>query len=247
MFIIKKDRIDHRDMIYSFKKDVPLKQYVDLRPYASAIEDQLHLGSCVGQAVVGAYELMIRKLYIDQFIDLSRLFVYYNARALDNSVDEDVGSYTRDGVKALHKWGVCSENIWPYLIDRFAESPSIAAYEDALTRTISNYYRLITVDDMLQALNQEYPVVTSMNVYNTFYDLSIPGESLLKMPTEFDDIVGGHAVVFVGYDLNNKTFIVRNSFGESWGLNGYFFVPFEYVKNDFMDSWIFDINIKSIS
>lgn len=242
MFTVRKDRIDYRDMIYSFKKDIPLKQYVDLRPYASAVEDQLHLGSCVGQAVVGAYELMTRKLYIDQFTDLSRLFVYYNARALDNSIEEDVGSYTRDGIKALHKWGVCEEIIWPYLINKFADAPSIAAYEDALKRVVKNYYRLIRTDDILQALNSEYPVVTSMNVYNTFYDLSLPREILLKMPTTSDDIIGGHAVVLVGYNLDNKTFMARNSFGESWGEDGYFYVPFEYVEKDFMDSWIFDIN-----
>lgn len=242
MFTVRKDRIDHRDMVYSFKEDVPLKSYVDLRPYASAIEDQLHLGSCVGQAVVGAYELMTRKLCIDDFTDLSRLFVYYNARALDNSIEEDVGSYTRDGIKAINKWGVCDERIWPYIIDKFADAPSIAAYEDAEKRIISQYYRLVTLDDILHALSAGYPVVTSMNVYNSFYDLENPGEILLKMPKETDNIIGGHAVVFVGYNLANNTFIARNSFGESWGLAGNFFVPFEYVKQDFMDSWIFDID-----
>ena len=233
--------MDRRDMIHSFDKTRKIADYVDLRPYASAVEDQLHLGSCVGQAVVGAYELMLNKFCRSNFTDLSRLFVYYNARALDNAVDEDVGAYTRDGVKSLNKWGVCSENIWPYLISQFSTAPSIAAYEDAIQRTVTSYYRLSKVEDMLHALDIGYPIITSMNVYNTFYQLEFPGESLLKLPRDSDDLIGGHAVVFVGYNLKNKTFIVRNSFGTSWGDNGYFYVPFEYAEKDFMDSWIIDI------
>ena len=239
MFTVRKDRADRRDVVRSFSKDT-VRTKVDLRPWATPIETQLHLGSCVGQAVVGAYELMMNKK-CNGYVDLSRLFVYYNARVLDNAVDEDVGSYVRDGVKSISKWGVCMENIWPYVIDKFATAPSIDAYDEAKQRIITRYYRLLTIQDMVQAMDNEYPVVTSMNVYNSFYDLAEPGEILLKMPMKSDDVIGGHAVVFVGYDADNRTFIARNSFGLDWGDNGYFYVPFDYAKVDFMDSWIFDI------
>ena len=86
LFGVKADKIDWRDRPYNFARDANPRDVVDLRPWASPVEDQLHLGSCVGQAVVGAYELMINKQFPSQFIDLSRLFVYYNARALDNMI-----------------------------------------------------------------------------------------------------------------------------------------------------------------
>ena len=156
---------------------------------------------------------------------------------------EDVGSYTRDGIKAIHKWGICSERIWPYLIDKFALPPSLDAYLDATKRIVNTYYRLITLDDMLRALDIGYPIVTSMNVYNTFYELEIPGKTTLKMPANADNIIGGHAVVLVGYNLANRVFITRNSFGELWGDKGYFYTPFDYVEKDFMDNWIFDIDV----
>ena len=103
-FNVRRDRFDHRDLRCTFTQTA-LKPVVDLRPYASPIEDQRHLGSCTGQATVGAYELMLNKLYPDKFVDLSRLFVYFNARLLDGDTNEDGGAFVRDAVKAVHKFG----------------------------------------------------------------------------------------------------------------------------------------------
>ena len=123
-FRVKADPIDWRDRYYNFARIESPRERVDLRSWASPVEDQLHLGSCVGQAVVGAYELLLNKADKTKFTDLSRLFVYYNARLLDNIPEEDVGAYTRDGIKAVNNYGVCSEQVWPYLIEKFANAPS---------------------------------------------------------------------------------------------------------------------------
>lgn len=240
-FKVKADRWDWRDRHYTFARVKSPRDQVDLRQWASPIEDQLHLGSCVGQAVVGAYELLLNKLSRAKFTDLSRLFVYYNARLLDNSVDEDVGAYVRDGIKAVNKYGVCSEATWPYLIERFANAPSVESYEEGRTRTIEKYYRVDSTADMIDALNADIPIVTSMNVYDSFYELENPGVYTLPMPTADENLIGGHAVTFVGYDLSKKLFLARNSFGVDWSMDGYFWVPFAYAERDFMDSWVFDI------
>ena len=239
-FIVLKDRPDQRDLTYK-STGVATVDQVDLRLWASPIEDQLRLGSCVGQSVVGAYELMVNKRIPTQFVDLSRLFVYYNSRALDNSTRVDEGAFVRDGIKSLNKWGVCSEYIWPYLIDTFADAPSIDAYVDAITRIVSRYYRLYTLEHILEALNSGFPVVSSMDVYNGFEELDTT--SLLRMPKLAEGIIGGHAVTIVGYNKKSKIMIVRNSFGTAWGDDGYFYVPFDYIEKHFMDHWIFDINI----
>lgn len=242
-FKVKADPIDWRDRYYNFARIESPRERVDLRLWASPVEDQLHLGSCVGQAVVGAYELLLNKADRKKFTDLSRLFVYYNARLLDDAVNEDVGAYVRDGIKAVNKFGVCSEQSWPYLIERFAEAPSIQSYEDAQRRLIKKYYRLETIEDIVDALNADNPVVTSMNVYDSFYELDRPGKTILPMPRTSEDLIGGHAVTFVGYDLAKRLFLARNSFGEDWADNGYFWVPFDYAEKDFMDNWTFDIEI----
>lgn len=242
-FKVRADPRDWRDRHYNFARIEQPRDYVDLRPWASPIEDQLHLGSCVGQAVVGAYELLLNKADRIKFLDLSRLFVYYNARLLDDAVEEDVGAYVRDGIKAATKYGICSEQVWPYLVQRFADAPSIQSYEDAQRRLIKKYYRIDNIKDIVNALNADCPVVTSFNVYDSFDDLEYSGNHILPMPRASENLIGGHAVTFVGYDLSKKLFLARNSFGEDWGMDGYFWVPFDYAEKDFMDNWTFDIEL----
>jgi C1A family cysteine protease len=242
-FRVKADEPDWRDRYYNFARIESPRDIVDLRKWASPIEDQLHLGSCVGQAVVGAYELLINKADRKKFTDLSRLFVYYNARLLDDAVDEDVGAYTRDGIKAVNKYGVCSEAAWPYIIERFANTPSVQSYEDARHRLIKKYYRIQNIKDIVDALNADSPVVTSMNVYDSFFELDDGRKTILPMPRANENIIGGHAVSFVGYNLPKRLFLARNSFGTNWGDQGYFWVPFDYAEKDFMDNWTFDIEL----
>lgn len=241
-FRVRADRQDFRDYVYQPRSTEP-RQSVDLRPWCSPIEDQLHLGSCVGQAIVGAFELMVNKLYSDRFIDLSRLFVYYNARLYDNLVDEDVGAYMRDGIKAVKEYGVCSEQLWPYNVQKFSTAPGVDCYIEAKNRIIRRYYRVRSSEDVVNAVNENYPVVISMSVYNSFYDLELPGRAVLALPQLWEEMIGGHAVCIVGYDLAKKQFTCRNSFGLDWGDQGYFYMPFSYVTNNVWDSWIFDIEL----
>ena len=238
---VRQDPVDWRDLPYSFARQ-PLRESVDLRQWASPVESQGHLGSCTGQAVVGAYELLLNKGYPEQFIDLSRLFVYYNARLIENVVNEDVGAYVRDAVKAVQKYGICNEKLWPYQIRDYSITPSIVSYEDARHRKIKEYYRIHVVEDMLDALNKEWPIVFSMRVYSQFDDL-YDGKDTAKIPEKGEEPVGAHAMCFVGYDLVKKVFIARNSFGGHWGDNGYCYLPFDYVREEVMDSWIFDVDL----
>jgi C1A family cysteine protease len=240
-FIVKKDPRDHRDLFCKVANNSNIKNKVDLREWCSPIEDQLHLGSCVGQAIVGAFELMINKSRRENFKDLSRLFVYYNARLLDGYVDEDVGAYVRDGIKAVHKWGVCIEERWPYLINKFADAPSAESYIDARSRLIDSYYRINSIDDIIASLSIGIPVVTGIQVFGDFDRLG--SDAVVPLPTYKDNILGGHAVTIVGYDNDRKYFICRNSFGEDWGDQGYFYMPYDYTKMYAMDAWKFDIKL----
>jgi len=233
---------DWRDLIYKSSNN-PLRDAVDLRPWASPIENQLHLGSCVGQAVVGAYELLIRKNSPADFEDLSKLFVYYNARLIEGHVNEDEGAYVRDAVKAVYIHGICAEKLWPYDTAMFSVPPTVISYEDAKLRTIKNYYKVNGLNNMLDALNRDYPIVASMHVYSNFDSLEYSKDYILPMPTASDDLLGGHALVLVGYDLNKKLMLCRNSFGQDWGMAGYFWTPFDYISANFMDNWIFDISL----
>jgi C1A family cysteine protease len=240
-FIVKKDPHDYRDLLCKISKNSNRKNKVDLRKWCSPIEDQLHLGSCVGQAVVGAFELMINKVQPEKFKDLSRLFVYYNARLIEGYVDEDVGVYVRDGIKAVHQWGVCTEERWPYLINKFADTPSVESYIDAKSRLIDSYSRINSIDDIKATLALEIPIVTGIQVFGNFDRLR--SNAVISLPNDDDEILGGHAITIVGYDNDRKYFICRNSFGEDWGDRGYFYMPYDYAERYAMDAWMFNIII----
>ena len=51
------------------------------------------------------------------------------------------------------------------------------------------------------------------------------------MPTRGEQVVGGHAVMAVGYDDKQQRFIARNSWGADWGQKGYFTMPYKYLAS----------------
>lgn len=232
-------RPDIRDYIWE-PTGQELQPTVDLREWADLVEDQAHLGSCSGNATVSAYELMVRRLYPDYWVNLSRLFVYYNARIYEGTVDEDSGATIRNTLKGLARYGVCRESLWPYNISRFAIVPSPEAYAEALHRQITTYKRLTSIEDILDAINTYYPVVSGVLITESFLELNSQDPVMgQKGPTDY--FVGGHAIAIIGYDLGTKQFLVENSFGSSWGMNGYCYMPFEYARQNLLENWVFDI------
>jgi C1A family cysteine protease len=213
---------------------------VDLRNWASPVEDQLELGSCSSNALAGAYELMTRHLSPADYVDVSRLFIYYNIRLIEDSILSDAGGYLRDGIKALKQYGVCTETLWPYDIEKFDDKPTDACYEDAKKRIITGYAKVVDTDAMVAALNDDKPVVFGTDIYKAF-DRIGSKDPVIPMPKEDEYSLGGHAMCLVGYDLPKKLFLARNSFGVDWGDQGYVWIPFEYMDEYGYDAWVFDI------
>lgn len=236
--------IDHRDYKYS-QPNIELKNSIDLREWDSPVDSQGFVGSCVGNAIVNAYELMVRILYPDYFVNLSRLFVYYNSRLFDNSIKYDIGTYIRDGLKAAATYGMCSEELWPYVEDQFDNQPTPNCYVDATQRLITKYETLYTLRDLIKVLNSKRPIVIGMNIYEGFMEMNSIN-SVVKIPKNTDTFLGGHAVTIIGYDLPRQIFLAKNSFGKDWGDNGYFWIPFEYVRTQTFDKWCFDISSQNI-
>lgn len=226
------DLPDHRDFVFAARHVLParLPVSVDLRPTCSPVEDQGQLGSCTANALAGALEFLEDKDGI-RFTDVSRLFIYYNERAVEHTVGTDSGAMLRDGIKVLAKQGVCSETLWPYVTSRFATRPSAGCYADAAKRHISTYERLQTLDDMRTCLAAGFPFVFGFSVYESFESAAVAKSGLVPMPRSGEANVGGHAVLAVGYSDKEKRFLVRNSWGPRWGLEGYFKMPYAYLAN----------------
>jgi C1A family cysteine protease len=223
---------DHRDYMFSaiYRAIPKLPASVDLRGICSPVEDQKALGSCTANSLVGALEYLERKDGVP-FTDLSRLFVYYNERVIEHTVASDSGAMLRDGIKTLAKQGVCSEKNWPYVIAKFKNKPTKACYVEAGAHLITSYQRLQTLDDMRSCLAAGYPFIFGFTVYASFESSQVAKTGVVPMPASGEAVLGGHAVVAVGYKNSTKRFIARNSWGTSWGQKGYFTIPYNYLTN----------------
>ncbi|MDD3905683.1 MAG: C1 family peptidase [Candidatus Omnitrophica bacterium] len=228
---------DRRDYMYSaIRPIIRLPKKVDLRKGCSAVEQQGNLGSCTAQALAGNIEFIDNKID-SEYTDVSRLFIYYNERALEDTVDYDSGAYLRDGIKTLKNDGACREEAWPYNILKFDTKPPAKCYEEAKKHVIESYHRLSTVNEMLACLAEGYPFVFGFAVYTSFESQEVKRTGIANMPKEDETMVGGHAVMAVGYDQSEKRFLVRNSWGLKWGMGGYFTIPFEYIETLADDFW----------
>ena len=106
----KKDKPNSDDEYHNFVVSATLDniKLVDLRSTCPAVYDQDKLGSCTANAIAAAYEYdQIKQNEKDVFIP-SRLFIYYNERKMEGSIDTDSGAEIRDGIKSINVDGVCS-------------------------------------------------------------------------------------------------------------------------------------------
>lgn len=229
---------DQRDLMYSKIIRIPKKlpQRTDISTDCSAVEDQGELGSCTANAIAGNIEF-IEKKSSRTFQDKSRLFIYYNERAIEGHVSEDSGATLRDGIKVCARYGACDECIWPYRIQEFAVKPDKDAYADGRKHLITSYHRITTLDEMRACLAGGFPFVFGFAVYESFETREVARTGIVNMPARSERMIGGHAVMAVGYDDKIGRFLVRNSWGKNWGINGYFTMPYQYVQALADDFW----------
>jgi len=217
---------------------------VDLRPYASPIDDQGNLGSCTGNAIAGAIDLVDYENKKSERV--SRLFIYYQERVIEGDITKDNGAYIHDGITACSQTGAPLESLWPYTVSKFAVQPNQTAYTDAAKRKVTGYSKCNNFAAVKTALANKAPVVIGFYVYSSFESgtwWQPRGTGLMPYPnTRTEQLLGGHAVCIVGYNDNltgpagKGYFIVRNSWGTSWGQQGYFYMPYSVIQNTSMSS-----------
>lgn len=214
----------------------------------SPVENQGTTSSCVANATAGAYEYLVKRHLGAHGYDVSRLFIYYNARYLDpdgiTSVDEDAGSFTRCAIDGLKTYGACSEETWPFDPEAVVTVPSSETYEEASQFCIEDTFTVETnLDDWKTALAEGHPIIFSCHLYTSF-DQGRRGA--VPMPNSKESVAashGQHAMLCVGYCDHDQVFIVRNSWGTQWGDKGYCYMPYRYLMNpkyNLHDSWIIE-------
>lgn len=206
---------------------------VDLSPQCPPVYDQGELGSCTANAIAGAMQ------FEEPFLP-SRLFIYYNERVMEGTVEEDSGATLRDGIKSVATQGAPREGLWPYVVARFRRKPPPIAYTDGRKHKALLYQRVPRALEQMQGcLASGFPFAFGFSVYDSFESSAVAHTGMVPMPSAGETQLGGHAVLAVGYDAHDRRFIVRNSWGPAWGHDGYFTMPFDYLLDESLsdDFW----------
>lgn len=258
---LKHQRLGQKDsikaMLVKVEAAAPEKKLpatTDLRPWCSPVEDQESLGSCTANAGVGAVEYFERRAF-NKHIDASRLFLYKATRNLLRFTG-DSGAFLRSTMEALVLFGVPPEEYWPYNAPDFEVEPTAFCYSFAQNYRTINYYRLdppgTKPGDVLSLIKTNLaaglPSMFGFSVYSSMDQADETGR--IPFPTNGEEQVGGHAVLAVGYDDKMKiknsnaggsvatgALLIRNSWGDGWGEDGYGWLPYDYVLGALAVDW----------
>ncbi|MFF9646393.1 C1 family peptidase [Kitasatospora aureofaciens] len=222
------DLPDARDFLYSAPRLslISLPPAADLRGQCPPVYDQGEIGSCTANAIAAAFEFELMRQKLQDFVP-SRLFIYYNERVIEGHANTDSGAQLRDGIKSVANLGACPEDEWPYdgtpaLSDggpfppnaRAAQKPPASCYTEALKSTVTGYQRVTRdLNQMKACLASGFPFVFGFTVYADFESAEVEKTGVAQLPTTDEEVIGGHAVMAVGYDDQTERFIVRNSWG----------------------------------
>jgi C1A family cysteine protease len=229
------DLPDHRDFMYA--APTPILQKIppsaDLNGECPPVYDQGQLGSCTANAIGAAFQFDEMKQKEKDVSTPSRLFIYYGERAMEGTVNEDSGAQIRDGIKFVAHSGVCPETEWPYDIAKFTQKPPQKCFTDAKKYKAVTYQRLIQdLNTMKGCLAEGFPFVFGITVYDSMMGPEVAKTGIVPMPTTQEKVLGGHAILAVGYDDGKRMFKFRNSWGTSWGDGGYGYIPYAYLTDD---------------
>jgi C1A family cysteine protease len=229
----KKDKNDSRDFKYKFSlSNTELPSSVELPNDLFVVLNQGELGSCTANSLANAYRYAeIKEKGTIDYIP-SRLFIYYYERLIEGTIDEDNGAELRDGAKVLANYGAPDENIWAYDVTKFTIQPCQEAVDSASKHKVLQYHSVNQNErDIKQCLFEGFPISFGFTVFEEFESESVAKTGLVPMPSHMFNSMGGHAVLLVGYNDDTKLYKVLNSWGNEWGDNGYFYLPYDYVHN----------------
>lgn len=208
-----------------------LPSKVDLRPSCPGVYDQGQLGSCTANAWAGLIEFLQIQEKLPLFTP-SRLQIYYDEREMNGDTADDTGAACADGAQVVSKQGAGPESEWPYDVAQFAVAPPAQVVSDALKHLTFNVQQVAQdLTTMKETLAGSLPIVIGFTVYESFESTAVAQSGVVALPGPGEQVLGGHAVLVVGYDDSTSMFIVRNSWGSGWGQSGYFMMPYAYLTN----------------
>ena len=212
-----------------------------MRSAMPSVWDQEQENSCVGHGVSAIWSYSASSPFMP-----ARNFIYYNARDAEGDTGSDNGATVRDGVAALVRLGVCSEDAWIYQASDVTARPYPGCYRAALPQAGGTYHPVgndsgATIDEICDQLAGGEPIVFGISVFQSFETEQVAKTGIVPMPHPGEKDLGGHCIVMVGYDDARQSIECRNSWGPDWGDHGYFWLPYAYASSPSFadDYWVY--------
>lgn len=232
------DLPDFRDFPFKLAAPIALPPSVRLVWIPGAL-DQGGLGSCVSNAIAGAVHFCLMKQHPNPSFSPSRLFNYFKAREYRGWEYFDSGAYIRDGIKSAALHGNIPEEMWPYDETTFTNNPQQDILDEALKHRVMLYRRIShSLDEMKGCLAEGFPFLAGFSVYDNF-NWSGP---TIDLPGPDSRMLGGHAILIVGYDDATRRFLFTNSWSQQWGDLGRGTIGYEYLENPGLSDDFWTIN-----
>ena len=231
------DLPDPRDHTYRAPKTTRLpRRYTLPVEMLPEVFHQGAIGSCSANAIAAAIHFERKRQHLPEARRVpSRLFIYFNQRVILGTVDQDSGAHLRDGIKVVASHGDCFESgiaAWPYNTRRLKSKPPRECYRMARTDRVIGYKRVKqTLSQLRGCLASGFPFIFGITIFESFESHKVARTGKVPMPGAAERMVGGHAVLAVGYDDDAQVFLVRNSWGTQWGKDGHFTLPYAYVTH----------------
>jgi C1A family cysteine protease len=229
---------DHQKKLPRLAKFTPCRvSNASLKAHWPKIYDQGQIGSCTANAFCACFKFLNAK----KDFEPSRLYVYYKERAMETSGQvTDSGAFVADGRKWANEHGVCAEYLWPYDVSKVNVAPPSQCDSDAYYHKSGPGYAI--VDDKLNSVKacicSGEPVMMAFGVYASFQNVKSDGIAPVPSPNQYenyndtkDAFEGGHEVAIIGFDDAKQLLTVANSWGDSWGDYGFFYMPYAFFNN----------------